>query len=112
MFKDYGDQKLMKVETLVIMLNQLLLDLSTGSNRHPSKIQLSDLLQWDLFDSDGVVALDPLLTKVAFLKSINDECYLRDIVFSVIAMNRACQSDPKIINLSKAESSTTRISMS
>ena len=40
-----------------------------------------------------MVTLDPGLTRLAFLKSLNDEVYLRDIIKQVILINRALVGD-------------------
>jgi hypothetical protein len=46
-----------------------------------------------------MVTLDPGLTRLAFLKSLNDEVYLRDIIKQVIMINRALAGDfNKVVN--------------
>jgi hypothetical protein len=44
-----------------------------------------------------MVTLDPGLTRLAFLKSLNDEVYLRDIIKQVIMINRALTGDFNMI---------------
>jgi hypothetical protein len=44
-----------------------------------------------------MVTLDPGLTRLAFLKSLNDEVYLRDIINQVIMINRALTGDINMV---------------
>ena len=50
-----------------------------------------------------MVTLDPGLTRLAFLKSLNDEVYLRDIIKQVIMINRSLTGDFNMIVNSKAQ---------
>ena len=44
-----------------------------------------------------MVTLDPGLTRLAFLKSLNDEVYLRDIIKQVIMINQSLTGDFNMI---------------
>jgi hypothetical protein len=56
-------------------------------------VPLRDLLTLNNQDDNHLILLDPLLTKIAFIKSLNDEVYLNGIIQSLGLINDAIRGE-------------------